>query len=115
MSSGVVQFCICAQSKRRVTQEECNRCKTAVADSPKSKPKSIAQKIVKYSTAIAKWMAAGMPTREESEVNFIYDTHCAGCAVLDSCPLCGCKVNKSKIAFLNKIKMETEHCPEGKW
>ena len=69
-----------------------------------------------YATALARWTAAGFPTRTQAEV----DACLAVCQTCEHytggrCRKCGCCVNKSKMAVLNKAKMATEACPEGKW
>ena len=70
-----------------------------------------------YATALARWTAAGFPTRTQAEVDACLAV-CQTCEhYTDSgrCRTCGCGVNKSKIAVLNKAKMATEQCSEGKW
>ena len=77
------------------------------------------QKIVRYTWALSRWIKAGRPVREESEILLIFETHCQVCETFDerssSCNHCGCRVNALHIAPLNKIAMATEHCPLEKW
>ena len=70
-----------------------------------------------YAGALAKWTAAGMPMRDQAEVERIEREICKPCEkyVEGRCKTCGCRVNKSSIAVANKIKMVTEKCPMGKW
>lgn len=70
----------------------------------------------RYVTAVARWMAAGSPVREDSEVDRIFAI-CLGCEHYNgkSCQVCSCRVNKSQTALLNKIRMATEKCPKEKW
>lgn len=77
-------------------------------------------KAAKYVRAVARWIRAGRPVRSRGEVARIYDELCRPCvphfnAETGSCRRCGCRVNKSRNALLNKIKMGTEKCPVGKW
>jgi len=69
-----------------------------------------------YAVALAKWTAAGFPTRDQAEVERIETELCKPCEAYRAgrCAKCGCNVNKS-IALVNKIGMETEHCPLSKW
>ena len=69
-----------------------------------------------YAHALARWTAAGFPTRDQAEVERI-EAICVACEHYRNgrCKKCGCCVNKSRMAVLNKIKMATESCPVGKW
>jgi len=79
----------------------------------------ITQKVVRYTRALSRWIKAGRPVREKSEIVMIFETHCEPCEAFDersaSCNHCGCRVNTSHIAPLNKIAMQTEQCPLEKW
>lgn len=79
----------------------------------------ITQKIFRYTRALSRWIKAGRPVREVLEIVLIFETHCQVCEALDerssSCGHCGCRVNISHIAPLNKIAMATEQCPLEKW
>lgn len=76
-----------------------------------------------YWKAVKKWIIAGRPKRKASEVKRIHKEFCLAsptpCDWYDSksqrCKGCGCKVKPKGIAILNKIRMETEHCPKGLW
>jgi hypothetical protein len=71
--------------------------------------------IVHYAQAIIRWIAAGFPvcTQEEVErrVSICRSNEC-GKYVDCHCALCGCNVNTSRIAVLNKAKLATEDCPD---
>jgi len=69
-----------------------------------------------YAHALACWVAAGMPTRKQTEVEQL-EVICQKCEHYRKgrCAKCGCCVNKSRVAVHNKIKMGSEHCPIGKW
>jgi len=76
------------------------------------------EKIVRYSRAVARWMAAGRPVRPEAEVARIYDEVCRQCDHFTrrgSCGICGCKIKRSGSALRNKLAMSTEHCPIRRW
>lgn len=69
-----------------------------------------------YIHALARWTADGMPTRGQAEVERL-EAVCRECEHYRKgrCAKCGCCVNKSRVAVLNKIRMATESCPAGKW
>ena len=75
-----------------------------------------ADNIKHYVHALARWTAAGMPTREQAEVKRL-EAICRECEHYRKgrCAKCGCCVSKSRVAVLNKIKMATENCPVEKW
>ncbi|MCL2347899.1 MAG: hypothetical protein FWC50_06500 [Planctomycetaceae bacterium] len=77
------------------------------------------QLVSRYTRALSRWIKAGRPVRAEAEILRIYDDHCQPCEAIDettsSCRHCGCRVNTSTIAPLNKIAMQTENCPIQKW
>ncbi len=83
-----------------------------------------------YAQALAKWTAAGFPTRSQEEVARCLRICKGNCEPSDEirvckkpcehyskgrCKLCRCNVNLSRFALVNKIRMGTENCPEGKW
>ena len=71
-----------------------------------------------YARALARWTAAGMPMREQVEVErieAICRSNACGQYVDGRCEKCGCCVNKSWVVVRNKIKMATESCPVGRW
>jgi len=72
--------------------------------------------VMHYATALARWTAAGFPKRSQEEVVRIETTICRPCEhYLDGrCKKCGCRVTQGQ-AMVNKIRMATENCPEGKW
>jgi hypothetical protein len=85
------------------------------------------QMIRRYASAITEWIAAGRPVRDDEEVKRIYEI-CAGTEEnnhTDKCPkfkadegrcsVCGCRVRNAGLAILNKAKLSTAHCPDGKW
>lgn len=74
---------------------------------------STIQKAGLYATAIAKWIAAGRPTRTQEQIDAILAEHCGPCEHYSgtACKLCGCRINKSLEAWRNKLAMGTESCP----
>ena len=82
-------------------------------------PPGIIQKIGTYTRALSRWIKAGRPVPEESEILRIFTEYCETCEAIDerssACGHCGCRVNTSQVAPLNKIAMATEHCPLEKW
>ena len=80
---------------------------------------TVTQKVVHYTRALSRWIKADRPVRDEQEIVRIFMEVCTKCESFDertsSCRHCGCRVNESKIAPLNKIAMRTERCPLEKW
>lgn len=78
----------------------------------------IAKKVVRFATALARWIAAGRPVRQPEEIDRIYHEHCKPCVHFDgdkqTCRICGCNCRDHE-ALLNKIKWATENCPLEKW
>jgi len=72
---------------------------------------------VHYVSAVARWIAAGRPTRSQERINEILTTICEPCEKFKdgACDLCGCRINRSPAALKNKLAMATEACPLGKW
>ena len=70
-----------------------------------------------YAQALARWTAAGFPVREQVEVERIERELCKPCEkyVDGRCKQCRCRVTASSLAVVNKIKMATESCQQGKW
>lgn len=90
-----------------------------------------------YAQALARWTVAGFPVRTQKEVAKCFRICKGDCdgpsdsirvckkpcehyhkgKTLHSgrCGKCRCRVNKSRVAVLNLIKMATENCPEEKW
>lgn len=77
------------------------------------------QKVVRYTRALSRWIKARRPVRSEEQIVQIFGEHCRLCDDYDertsSCGHCGCRVNTSTVAPLNKIAMKTERCPLEKW
>lgn len=71
-----------------------------------------------YAVALARWIAAGRPTRSDKEVAEIVAI-CEACnkykADEGRCGVCGCKIHSPGIAILSKARLATERCPRDKW
>ena len=76
-------------------------------------------RLLTYAEAVARWTAAGCPTRSKEDTEEIFRVLCFPCGMFDRpqrrCRECGCRVSPVGPAILNKIKMATEHCPLGRW
>lgn len=80
-----------------------------------SRQPSLARQVWNYSKAVAKWIAAGSPTRSQREI----DAALAICQTCEHyaekkkphCRLCGCQLNAAPDGLVNKIAMATERCP----
>jgi len=79
----------------------------------------ITGKLCHYAVALSRWMAFGCPRRSKLEVAYIHSRWCYPCGHYNAergiCTLCGCRARREGMAVRNKIKMATEHCPDGKW
>jgi hypothetical protein len=63
---------------------------------------------------MARWIAAGRPTRTQEQIDTILAIHCEPCEHFKdgACGKCGCRINKSPEAWRNKLAMATEPCPD---
>ena len=79
---------------------------------------TLSTRLTTYTGAVARWVTAGSPKRSDEAVERIYKI-CSGgtCDWFEygSCRGCGCRVNTSSFALVNKIRMATEHCPRTFW
>jgi glycosyltransferase involved in cell wall biosynthesis len=69
-----------------------------------------------FTTAMAKWTAAGMKMRSQAEIDARLAI-CQACPYLDrqsTCTVCGCACVETN-QVLNKLAIATEKCPMGKW
>ena len=100
-------------------QPNCEGPRSGARTRPPVRPRGLVAKVRSYGKALSKWRAAGRPMRSYKEVERIYWKVCMACAQFSlekaTCKMCDCKVNRSKVAMLNKIRMATESCPDGKW
>jgi hypothetical protein len=90
------------------------RLRTRCAGKAPAKPQGIVKKAANYTGAVAKWIAAGKPTRDQAEVDRIYLEVCQPCQPHfkdGKCGKCGCAINREPNGLKNKIAMGTEHCP----
>jgi len=83
------------------------------------KPPGYFDMAFRYTRALSRWIKAGRPVRSEEEITRIFETFCEPCEARDaessSCRYCGCRVNLTQSAMMNKIAMATEECPVDKW
>jgi hypothetical protein len=91
-----------------------------VRDGPQGiKTPPLGQRVRRYAGAVARWIAAGRPTRSDEEVARIYEQICTPCRYFQvarsRCRICGCKLGGKPGALRNKIAMATETCPLEKW
>ena len=85
-------------------------------------PPSLVARTASLARATAKWLVAGRPLREASDVARIYDEVCVPCEHRENttdpeiswCRKCGCRLSRTDRVF-HKIMLATEHCPLGKW
>lgn len=90
---------------------------------------------VRMAYALTRWLAAGKPTRDEGEITALLENFCKKCPYYKnsrcSHPKCGCQIRsvteeqetvdklsilfKISPALVNKLRLGTEHCPEGLW
>jgi hypothetical protein len=111
---------VCLQCTIRSTVSPAQPAPPPRPEPPKlPEPPSLAQRVMSYAEAVARWIAAGRPERSDKEVEEIFNTDCKPCKWFDRerqiCRGCGCRVTDDGFAVLNKIKMATEHCPRELW
>ncbi len=134
-----------AQYEHVVSYEDCKKCLTAIVEIggnldeqfvkdsiplPEAIKKRLGKKGIPtlpgvsesldtYWKAVKRWIAGGRPVRGPEEVKQIHKDFCAPCDWYDAesqrCKGCGCVVKPQGVALLNKIKMQTEHCPRNFW
>lgn len=79
---------------------------------------SLARQAINYTKAVVKHIATGAKTCTDEEVEERLKI-CQSCDFfnLDKqyCKLCGCNCNTSKSPFVNKLRMQSQKCPRGKW
>lgn len=77
---------------------------------------SLPKMAARWGWEIGKWLSAGRPRRTDEEVESLLAI-CQGCDKLvdNRCAVCGCRVTKSKVAIVNKLRMATTACPRGRW
>lgn len=103
----------CGVTGLGVTKEICGRC----AKETKDETPNMLQKVMNYSAAVRRWVAAGRPERTDAEIEKIYNEHCSGCSLFVNgvCNSCGCPASKDQPALRNKLRMATEECPLGRF
>lgn len=95
------------QARRPNTRRNCSR--------PEA-PRGIFDRVSRYATAVARWIAAGRPVRTDAEVEGLLAI-CSTCPHYraGACGKCGCPANRSASGWRNKLRMATESCPVGSW
>jgi len=80
----------------------------------------------RFSQEMLRWTVAGMPKREQSVVQLLWDTFCSKCSEyipnkqklnVGRCNLCGCGIKRDDMGMLNKLVWGTTSCPVNppKW
>jgi hypothetical protein len=87
----------------------------------------MAVRVFNYANALVNWERSGRPTRSDEEVERIIRECCKPCSFFRPVSgkddgegicghrLCGCRINHSQHAVINKVRMASESCPIGKW
>jgi hypothetical protein len=86
---------------------------------------SLTEQAVNVAKATTEWIAAGRPERSDEECKRIHSI-CEACEhfdrAQDRCRRCGCGLSKESgtswvrlFGIPDAIKMQTHHCPIGKW
>lgn len=105
----------CGVTGLSVDKEICKRC----AKDEKMATPRLLEKVMNYSAAVRRWVAAGKPERTDDEIKEIYENHCSQCSMYDKerkiCNSCGCPANTNQPALRNKLRMATEACPLGRF
>lgn len=76
---------------------------------------SLATKIVTFTAAAARHIAAGLPNASDDEVARRFAI-CQACEHFDgkACHQCGCPIKRER-RFISKLSWAGEKCPVGKW
>jgi hypothetical protein len=105
----------CSITNLPVDREICGRCDAETRE----RSASFGEKVVNYFGAIRRWVASGRPTRSQEEIESLFESHCKDCDRYDkdkhACKNCGCSVSTDSEPLGNKLAMETEHCPLGRF
>lgn len=105
----------CGVTGLPVTPEQCNACDAETRD----RVAKLGDKMIGYTSAIKRWVAAGRPTRSEEDIKRIFEEHCNKCEMYDrekhACRNCGCSLSTTGNPLKNKLAMATEKCPLGRW
>lgn len=81
-------------------------------------PPSLTHQLRGYAASLSRWIAAGRPVRPDGDVAdllTICQANQCGQYRDGQCLACGCRVNSSGWAIVNKLRMATENCPKGLW
>lgn len=103
--------CIVSEDGDMVTVDE-----THAAYPRSTKPgASLATKVVTFTAAAARHVAAGLPKASDEEVARRYSI-CQQCEHFDgtACRQCGCPIARER-KFASKLAWAREKCPVGKW
>jgi hypothetical protein len=112
------------KNKPRVFTPDCGSCNevddpvTATIQNKLPNLPSTAALAARWAKEVKNWVKAGRPKRSDEQVEDILSV-CDECSwyMKDArrCRGCGCNVNDGAFAVLNKARMATAHCPQGKW
>ncbi len=83
---------------------------------PKKPAATFLETINNFRLALARWIKAGRPVRDNETIEYLYYEVCVPCQYFsdDSCELCGCRLKPSG-KTLNKLAWKSESCPAGRW
>ncbi len=106
---------MCSITNLPVDVEICTRCDSETREHEAS----LGDKVKNYYGAVRRWVAQGRPTRSPMEIERLFEEHCKGCERYDkekhACKNCGCAVSTDSSPLTNKLAMESEHCPLGRF
>ena len=74
------------------------------------------RQVGRYAKAVTRHLVTGAHKRTDAEVETLLAI-CKACVHFNgtTCGKCGCRCNAGRNAMTNKLRMSTEHCPDGKW
>jgi len=101
----------CGYQAKRAAAKRIRQCGVIEGGEP-----ALVSKLSSYARELATWIAAGRPVRSDVEVESLLAI-CQPCDQFNgaACRKCGCKINRSRWAFANKLRMATTACPLHKW
>jgi recombinational DNA repair protein RecR len=110
------------QSEARAARQSARQATARTTTGSTPLPQGRFARLSRWLTAITRWAwqsykARRLLVREEAEYRRVRAI-CEACPNWEpdkeQCKICGCG-GRSKVVLLNKLRIGTEHCPEGKW
>lgn len=76
------------------------------------------EQVVNYARAVYSHVSTGFQNRSDEQVNDLLEI-CRQCDSYNAqarvCRICGCRCTGGTFAYVNKLRMGSQHCPLKKW